>query len=268
MNKNESKNKNKNENNSTHIGVFQILTKIDPNNDIDELFHTHEILSEIAQAITSSLLIFFSEKKNEKISTETEEFSEFFKKMKNKYSEKIEKLHRKCEIWKSVSENSFVLLRAASCVGDLSFQEAVQLAKNSTYLIEDEKNVLKNSKKEINKNKIDNINENKNINDKKNDHNIIANKEIIDKIQINLKDNDITEERTEALLLMKFILEKSKKFHSLIIENSTKTVNIENFDFFTDFMFVLIHHLIYFKVISFLFLYLFTYFFLFIYLLI
>ena len=130
-NKTETKNKNI----STLIGVFQILTNIDPNNNFDERFHTNEILNEIAQAITSSLLIFFSNKKDEIVSAETVD-AEFFDHMEKKIFREIEKLQEKCEIWKSVSENAYVLLTSASCVGDLTFQEAVRLANNSTYLME------------------------------------------------------------------------------------------------------------------------------------
>ena len=79
-NKTETKNKNI----STLIGVFQILTNIDPNNNFDEIFHTNEILNEIAQAITSSLLIFFSNKNDEFASTETVD-SEFFDLKENNF---------------------------------------------------------------------------------------------------------------------------------------------------------------------------------------
>ena len=227
-NKTETKNKNI----STLIGVFQILTNIDPNNNFDERFHTNEILNEIAQAITSSLLIFFSNKKDEFVSTETVD-SEFFNHMEKKNFEHIEKLQEKCEIWKSVLENAYVLLTSASCVGDLSFQEAVRLANNSTYLMENENDNIDHSKKVVNKNTY--INKNKNDNNGKNNDNLMTEKERIRRIGLSLEDDDITADRNQALSLMKCILTLSKNFHYLMIENSTKTVNVIIYHLFTDF---------------------------------
>ena len=85
------------------------------------------------------------------------------------------------------------------------------------------------------------INKNKNDNNGKNNDNLITEKESRRRIGLSLEDDDITADRAQALSLMKCILTLSKNFHYLMIENSTKTVNVIIYHLFTDFFLYLVH---------------------------